>query len=102
MPVISLHLSTHGGVYGEYHFGLSDGNLDGQVREFGREPVLLFRYEGSDEMDEVHGSGWAQLRERDRLEGEFLIGYCRFVATREHIKDRRSSSRRSTRKSSAS
>ncbi len=98
MPVISLHLSTHGGVYGEYHFGLSDGNLDGQVREFGREPVLLFRYEGSDEMEEVHGAGWAQLRERDRLEGEFLIDYGRFVGTREHRAPHGSRSKGSSRK----
>lgn len=83
-PSISLHSNQRGRVVGEYHFGLSGGDLNGEIREFGEEPVLLFSYEGSDEMDEVHGSGWAQLRERDRLEGEFLIDYGRFTATREH------------------
>ena len=97
-PFISIHENKWGGVHGEYHFGLSNGDLHGEIREFGGETVLLFGYEGSDEMDEVHGAGWAQLRERDRLEGEFLIDYGRFVATREHGMSRGSNLKRSTRK----
>ncbi len=97
-PFISMHSNQHGGVDGKYHFGLSNGDFDGEIREFGGEPVLLFGYEGSDEMEEVHGAGWAQLKERDRLEGEFLIDYGRFVATREHDKSLGSGSKRSTRK----
>lgn len=81
-PFVSIHANNQGGVDGEYHFGLSDGDFHGELREFGREAVLLLSYEGSDEMDEVHGAGWAQLRERDLLEGEFLVDYGQFVATR--------------------
>jgi hypothetical protein len=97
-PLISIHLNKYGTLRGEYHFGLSDGNFDGEIREFGGETVLLFGYEGSDEMDEVHGAGWVQLRERDRLEGEFVVDYGRFVATREHGTSNRPRSKRSTRK----
>lgn len=82
-PFLSVHSNKYDTLRGEYHFGLSDGNFDGEIREFGGEAVLLFRFEGSDEMDEVHGAGWAQLTERDRLEGEFLDIYGRFVAMRE-------------------
>jgi hypothetical protein len=97
-PFISFHSNKYGGMRGEYHFGLSDGNLDGEIREFGGEAVLLFGYEGSDEMEEVHGAGWAQLRERDRLEGEFLYEYGRFTATREHESSDGPHSRRRKRK----
>jgi hypothetical protein len=97
-PFISIHSNQQGGIYGEYHFGLSDGEFSGEIREFGGDTVLLFGYDGSDEMDEVHGAGWAQLKERDRLEGEFLSGYGRFVATREDGTPHRRHSKRSTRK----
>ncbi len=97
-PFISFHSNKYGGMCGEYHFGLSDGNLDGEIREFGGQTVLLFSYEGSDEMEEVHGAGWAQLTERERLEGEFLDLYGRFVATREHRAPHGSRSKRSSRK----
>jgi hypothetical protein len=97
-PFISIHSNKYGTLRGDYHFGLSDGNFDGEIREFGGEPVLLFGFEGSDEMEEVHGAGWAQLTERDRLEGEFLDLYGRFVATRERESSPARRSTRSTRK----
>lgn len=85
LPFISIHASAHERVYGDYHFGLSNGRLDGQVREFAGEVVLLFGYEGSDEMDPVNGAGWAQYQSQDRLVGEFLGTYGRFTAMRKQI-----------------
>jgi hypothetical protein len=85
LPFISIHASAHEQVYGDYHFGLSNGHLDGQVREFGGEAVLLFGYEGSDEMDPVNGAGWAEFKNPDQLEGEFLGVYGRFTAMRKQI-----------------
>ncbi len=70
-------------IYGRYHLGLSDGNLEGQVREFGGESVLLWSYEGTDEMDPAQGAGWFQLKDREHLIGEFLSVYGRFMAERE-------------------
>ncbi len=81
-PFIQMHTTKHERLYGEYHFGLSNGNLYGEVREFGGERVLLFSYEGSDEMDPVCGAGWLQLKEKNRLEGEFLEDYGRCLALR--------------------
>lgn len=82
LPFILLHASAQGRVYGDYHFGLSNGHLDGQLREFGGEVVFLFGYEGSDEMDSVNGAGWSQYQSQDRLVGEFLGTYGRFTAIR--------------------
>jgi hypothetical protein len=57
--------------------------LDGQLREFGGEAILLFGYEGSDEMDSANGAGWAQSQKsQDRLVGEFLGTYGKFIAIR--------------------
>ena len=84
LPYISIRTSAHEQVYGDYHFGLSDGHLGGQVREFNGLAVLLFGYDGSDEMDPANGAGWAQLQSQDRLVGEFLGVYGRFIATREN------------------
>ena len=88
-PFISIRASAHEQVYGDYHFGLSDGHLDGLVREFGREGVFLFGYEGSDEMDPVNGAGWAQVQSQDRLVGEFIGTYGEFVAMRKQISGNR-------------
>ena len=56
------------------------------MREIGGERVLLFSYEGSDEMDQVNGAGWAQLEDREHLIGEFLGDYGRFTAERERVR----------------
>src|SRR3990172_8328632 len=60
-PVLMLKRSEHGSISGEYSFGLSTGEINGELREFGGEKILLFGYNGSDEMDESHGAGWARL-----------------------------------------
>jgi hypothetical protein len=92
-PFIQIRAPKQGRIYGQYHFGLSNGNLDGEVREFGGEPLLLFSFEGSDEMDQVNGAGWAQLEDREHLIGELLGEYGRFTAERERVRQRPSSSR---------
>jgi len=88
-PFISIHASAHERVYGDYHFGLSHGHWDAQVRECGSEAVLLFGYEGSDEMDSVNGAGWAQVETQDRLVGEFLGTHGKFSAKRKQIPPKR-------------
>jgi hypothetical protein len=57
-PYIELHQSG-GEVTGEYQVGLQTGSIDGRVRKDGS---LFFSFEGSDEMDEVHGAGTATLQ----------------------------------------
>lgn len=97
LPFLTIRRSAHEQLYGDYHFGLSGGRLEGQLREFGGEPVVLFDCEGSDEMDPAHGAGWARLEDRDRLVGEFL-DYGRFTAVRKllgtHQRESRSTKRR--------
>jgi len=41
-------------VSGTYHVGLQQGDFDGRI---GRDGHVVFSFEGSDELDEVHGRG---------------------------------------------
>src|SRR4051794_1459521 len=50
-------------IVGDFQVGLQSGEIDGRVRPDGS---VLFTFEGSDEMDEVHGAGTATVEE-DRL-----------------------------------
>src|SRR5437870_9556743 len=50
-------------IVGEYHIGLQNGSLEGHPQPDGS---ILLSFEGTDEMDEVHGAGTAKV-EDDRL-----------------------------------
>lgn len=51
---------------GEFKFGCVDGSIDGTLYTDAAE----FSWEGSDEMDEACGDGWAELDEDGTLRGE--------------------------------
>ena len=85
-PLIRIDKPEHGSFYGTYHFGLSSGSLDGALRVFGGNQILIFGYEGKDEMDEVYGGGWARINSRGELEGEFMSRIGRFTAERVRTK----------------
>jgi hypothetical protein len=70
------------GLWGEYEIGLSSGSIEGELREFGGEPVVVFGYDGMDEMDPSSGGGWLQLLESGTLEGEFMGPLGQFSAKR--------------------
>ena len=83
-PIIRLQVSRYGqGLHGEYVIGLSSGSIDGDLREFGGETVVVFGYDGVDEMDPTSGGGWLQLLENGTLEGEFMGALGRFAARRQ-------------------
>lgn len=69
-------------IRGEYVIGLSNGEIDGALREFGGETLVIFGYDGMDEMDPDSGGGWMRLTGANTLEGEFVGGLGRFVAQR--------------------
>jgi len=77
---IELSVLAAGEIHGRYSFGYSNGSITGAVREFGGSGVLLFSFEGTDEMDHVSGAGWARLKSMDALEGEFMRTYGPFAA----------------------
>ncbi len=90
-PVIRLQISRGGqGLWGEYLIGLSSGDIDGDLREFGGEIVVVFGYDGVDEMDPASGGGWLQLLDalRGTLEGEFMGALGRFTAQRQSAQTR--------------
>lgn len=80
---LTIKKTIHGSWSGSYHFGLSGGEINGAIREFGEESVLIFGFEGFDEMDAISGGGWARLNTRGELEGEFVGQYGEFKAVRE-------------------
>ena len=89
--------SSLAGVSGEYDIGLSSGSIDGDLREFGGEQVVIFGFEGMDEMDQVSGRGWMRWADQDTLEGEFMgvLGPFTAVRGRPATTSKRSPGRRS-------
>jgi len=86
-PIIRLGVSRYGqGLHGEYVIGLSSGSIDGDLREFGGETVVVFGYDGVDEMDPASGGGWLQLLENGGLKGEFMGMLGRFTAQRQGVR----------------
>src|SRR5574337_569723 len=73
-PFIRLTARYEDTVGGEYEIGLSSGMIDGAVRSFGGESIVVFGFDGSDEMDPESGGGWMRLRQDGKLEGEFVNG----------------------------
>lgn len=79
-PYLRLTASYEDKVQGEYLCGLSSGMINGAVRDFGDEPLVIFGFEAMDEMDSVKGGGWMRLRDDGWLEGEFVNNLGQFVA----------------------
>jgi hypothetical protein len=54
---------------GEFAFGC----VTGAIHDIAEGNAIDFAWSGSDEMDEVFGDGWAELREDGRLEGQICF-----------------------------
>ncbi len=52
------------------------------ARSFGGETIVVFGFDGSDEMERASGGGWMRLREDGKLEGEFVNHLGKFVGKR--------------------
>ena len=52
---------------GKFQFGLVSGEIKGKLINEKYE----FIWEGNDENDEAHGSGWLKVKDIDIIEGEF-------------------------------
>ena len=52
-PVITLEVPPLAGVSGEFAIDLYSGSINGDLRDFGGEQIVVFGYEGMDEMDPV-------------------------------------------------
>lgn len=87
-PSMQLHAPASKRLWGQYQIGLSVGSLQGNLREFGGEQVVIFGYVGMDEMEPVSGGSWMRLLNADTLEGEFMENVGRFTARREQAKSR--------------
>lgn len=81
-PYLTITASGADVVRGEYAIGFSTGSLDGALREFGGETIVIVGYAGMDEMDPNEGAGRARLTGPDTLEGEFFGWLGRFESQR--------------------
>lgn len=81
-PYLRLKASYEDSVDGEYECGLSNGMINGAICNFGSEHLVIFGFDGADEMDPASGGGWMRLRDDDKLEGEFVNNLGRFIAKR--------------------
>lgn len=76
---------------GEFHFGCVHGVMDYRVTQRDGEPAVEWSWEGHDEMDLVHGRGWATVRDGE-VHGCALLhdgDASAFVATQSGGKERR-------------
>ena len=81
-PLIRLTARYEDVVNGKYEIGLCSGTIDGVVRSFGGETIVVFGFDGSDEMDPASGGGWMRMRDDGKLEGEFVNHLGKFVGKR--------------------
>ena len=87
-PSLQLHAPASKHLWGQYQIGPSAGSLQGGLREFGGEQVVVFGYTGMNEMKPASGGGWLRLLDADTLEGEFMENVGRFTARGEQAKSR--------------
>ena len=58
---------------GSFQFGAVRGFLDCRYTEKDGSPFVEFSWDGTDEMDEASGRGWAALTEVDVLQGHIFF-----------------------------
>jgi len=58
---------------GSFQFGLVSGQIDGKVVDYSQVKRFEFTWDGFDECDAVHGSGWIERKEANIIKGEFRI-----------------------------
>lgn len=56
---------------GRFQFGVVYGDIDGKIVDYADGKRFEFTWEGNDECNSASGSGWARIKEKDVLEGEF-------------------------------
>lgn len=61
---------------GEFHFGYVSGYLHGEYIEKEDKKTFKFEWEGSDEMDEAHGTGFIMLsKKEDAIKGKIKFAF---------------------------
>ena len=57
------------GDQGDFHFGCVKGSMDCEIETVGGNPRIEFSWDGTDEMDETSGRGWARIEKDGTLYG---------------------------------
>lgn len=71
---VEAYIKFESGGRGEFQFGLVYGNMDCHYKTEKGRSYVEFTWEGNDEMDAVHGRGFAVLLQgREKIKGRIYI-----------------------------
>lgn len=70
---VQAYIELDGEGFGNFQFGMVMGYLQGQFTQAKGAETLEFTWEGGDEEELASGTGWAQLKEADILEGQIAF-----------------------------
>lgn len=68
-----IYINKNGG--GHFQFGLVSCELNGRIVDCNGKECFKFTFEGNDECDHTSGSGWIELKNKDKIEGEFRFDF---------------------------
>lgn len=68
---VQAYVEVRSNGLGYLHFGLVQGNIDGEVEQIGNQERFLYSFEGRDEMDPASAAGWLRLEDENTLTGKF-------------------------------
>ncbi|WP_047154311.1 hypothetical protein [Aneurinibacillus tyrosinisolvens] len=72
---VRAHITIRAGLTDHFQFGLVQGQMDGKIVEYSNGGKYEFTWEGTDEGDYLHGTGWLRMKHEDIVEGEFKIHF---------------------------
>ncbi len=78
---VQAYIKVNQELKGKFQFGLVTGQMNGKMIDDKYE----FIWEGNDENDEAHGSGWLKIKDNNMIEGEFRFyegDNSKFIAKR--------------------
>lgn len=70
---VKAFIKIDSGLCGEFQFGYVSGDIDARIVKQPDGERLELTWEGNDECDDASGSGWMQLKGKNKAEGEFKI-----------------------------
>lgn len=61
------------GNQGDFHFGCVQGSMDCEIETVDGKPRIAFSWDGTEEMDETSGRGWALVEDTGTLSGKLFF-----------------------------
>lgn len=68
---VQAYLNIKPNMLGNFQFGFVSGEIDGRIVDYADGKRFEFTFEGFEEGDHVSGCGWARIKGKEEIEGEF-------------------------------